>query len=335
MTGTGAERGEGIARQRQRLASLESCEERIRALREQECDLEVEHIASQAALHSAASRVQPDIDPLLATRLGRSLEHRRELEEKRRGTGAGHRVREAAGTREVDALRAGHAALVAWLDASRPREPGRTVRAAKVALLVATIATVWAAIAIHPAFLLLLVVIVGPVSFAMGRGQDAEWRRVGARRRFEASGLAEIATWDDETVRARIAELEPLLADSDRDSFEARDDTTPPQPDGMHALDVEIADADRRIESELAAAALTVEDTQGEIGDWMRLLARADRSRESLERVKRERGSLRAEAAEIRDQLARYLRSQGVKPTEPQDTARAIAERLERLSGSS
>jgi hypothetical protein len=337
MTGTGAERGEGIARQRQRLASLESCEERIRALREQECDLEVEHIASQAALHSAASRVQPDIDPLLATRLGRSLEHRRELEEKRRGTGAGHRVREAAGTREVDALRAGHAALVAWLDASRPREPGRTVRAAKVALLIATIATVWAAIAIHPAFLLLLVVIVGPVSFAMGRGQDAEWRRVGARRRFEASGLADIATWDDETVRARIAELESLLADTDRDRdrFETVVDATAEQPDDPHALAAQIGDADRRIESDLVAAGLTVEDTQGEVGDWMRLLARADRSRESLERVKRERGSLRAEAAEIRDQLARYLRSQGVKPTEPQDTARAIAERLERLSGSS
>jgi hypothetical protein len=334
MTDIGRGTDESLAGQQLRLASLESCEERIRALREQECELEVEHMAAEAAVHSAASRLQPNIDPVLASRLGRSLEHRRELEEGRREAEAGRGIRKAGGTRRVDELRAGHAALVAWLDASRPREPGGAARAAKVTLLIATIATIWAAFAIHLAFLLLLVVVVGPVSFALGRGQDAEWQRVGARRRFERSGLADIATWDEESVRTRVTELESLLENTDGDSPGREGGITSVQPQDAQALVAQIADEDQRIASDLAAAGMAVEDSQGEIGNWMRLVARADRSRESLERVKNERKRLRAEAAELRDQLVRYLRSQGVRPTERQDTAAAIAERLEHLSGS-
>ena len=174
---------ESIATQRLRVESLESCEERIRALRDLECELEVEHIAAEAAVHSAAGRLQPAIDTARASRLGRALEHRRQLEERRRESQFDRSKRAAGGGRNRDALRAGHAALMAWLDASRPRAPGRVAAAAKLALLVATAATLWAAYAIHPAFLLLLVVVVGPVSFALGRGQDAQWRRIGARRR--------------------------------------------------------------------------------------------------------------------------------------------------------
>ena len=64
------------------------------------------------------------------------------------------------------------------------------------------------------------------------------------------------------------------------------------------------------------------------------MVARADRSRESLERVKDERKRLRAEAAELRDRLLRYLQSQGISATKQQDTVSALAERLERLSDS-
>ena len=116
MSENGSMPEDGIATQRLRLASLEACEERIRALRDRECDLEVEHIAAQAAVHSAESRLHPKIDALLASRLGRSLEHRRELEEKRREVEADVGVRKAGGDRKLDALRAGHAALTAWLD---------------------------------------------------------------------------------------------------------------------------------------------------------------------------------------------------------------------------
>ncbi len=325
---------ESIAEQRLRLASLEACEERIRSLREQECDLEVEHIAAQAALHSTASRLQPNIDGALAVGIGRSLEVRRRLEAQRRKAEPGHGIRSSGGRRERDGLRAGHAALQTWLETPGPRKPGAMAAAAKVALLIAIVVTVWAAIAIHPALLLLLVVVAGPVSFMTGRGQDADWRRVGARRRFAATGLADIDAWDEENVRGRLLELESLLAAMDRDGQDNSADDSHAGPVDAEALIGQIVAADQKIASGLAAAGLTPADAQGETGDWLRLVARADRAHESLERVKSERQRSRAEAAELKDQLLSYLHDQGIKPTERQDSAAAIAERLDGLSGS-
>jgi len=334
MTDTDQGRDESLAGQRLRLVSLESCEERIRSLREQECDLEVEHIAAEAAMHSAANRPHPNIDPVLAARIGRSLEQRRRLEEKHRKDGAEHGIRSTDGRRERDGLRAGHVALQAWLDASRPREPGPMAGAAKAVLLIATVATVWAAFAVHPAFLLLLVVVVGPVSFAMGRGQDAEWRRVGARRRFAASGLADIGTWDEENVRGRLLELDSLLAATDRDGPDKIVDELHTDSVDAQTVIARIAEEDEKIASDLVAAGLSMGDTQGETGNWLRLVARTARTRESLDRIKNDRKRLRTEAAELRDQLLRYLHSQGARPMGQDDTVVAIADRLDHLSES-
>ena len=107
MTGNGGSPDESIASQRARLASLEACEDQIRALRDRECDLEVEQIAAQAAVHSAAGRLKPDIDEALAARIGRSLEHRRKLEERLRDAGADRGGRGSGGARKLDELRGG------------------------------------------------------------------------------------------------------------------------------------------------------------------------------------------------------------------------------------
>lgn len=323
-----------LAEQRLSLASLEACEEKIRSLRDEECELEVEDMAAQAALHSAANRVQPTIDTALAVRIGGSLEQRRELEETLHETGARGGRRPAAGTRYVDQLRAGRAALESWLDASKQETRGGVSAAAKAALLIASIATIWAAIVIHPAFLLLLVAVVGPVSFALGRGQDADWRRVGARRRYETSGLAEMLNWDEDSVRARCEELCSLLEAPNRDGARANAEVSEREPVEAGDVAARIADVNARLSSDLAAAGLSAGDLRGETGEWLRLAARADRSHRSLERVKDERRRLRADAAALRDGLARYLHSRGAKPTEQLDTAAAIAERLERLSDS-
>ena len=334
MSGTDSGHTESLAEQRSRLSSLESCEDRVRDLREQENHLEVEHMAAQAALKSAAGKGKLDTDPALAKRIGHALELRRELEERLCRAGEIHTNPGAGDSRQVDRLRAGCAALQAWLDGSRPRKPGPVVGAAKVTLLIVTIVTVWAAIAIHPAFLLLLVVVVGPVSFAMGRGQDWEWRRVAARRRFETSGLADLATWSDDSVGARLAELESMLEDSALERVREDDDAPQPEPVDAEALTGQIAENNRQLASALAAAGLTIEDTKGDTGNWLRSLAGADQAQESLRRIKSEHKRLRAEAVDLRDRLLGYLHSRGVKPTEINDTA-AISRQLARLSKSS
>ena len=154
---------EGIVGQRARLQTLESCEEAIRALRARESDLEVEHMAAEAALRSATARHDPGLDRNLAVRIGLALERRDALESEAVATRRGGAV---GGADRLDALRAGRAALEAWLDASEEAKPGGTALAAKITLLIATVVTVWAAIAIHPAFLVLILIVIGPVSFA-------------------------------------------------------------------------------------------------------------------------------------------------------------------------
>ena len=335
MNNTDTGHDESLAGQRSRLSSLAACEDRIRDLREQENDLEVEHIAAQAALSSVAGKGKQDLDPVLAKRIGHALALRHELEHGLCSADAFPTTRRAENSRQVDRLRAGCAALQAWLDASRPRKPGPVVAATKIMLLVVTIVTIWAAIAIHPAFLLMLVVFVGPASFAMGRGQDMEWHRVAARRRFATSGLADFTTWTDESVRTRLAELQSMLEASALERMQADGDDPQPEPIDTEALTRRIADNNRQLASDLAGAGLTGEDMTGDTGKRLRLLAAAERAQESLHRVKSERQRLHGEAVELRDQLQSYLLSRGVKPTEIEDTAAAISRRLDSMSNSS
>lgn len=335
MNNTDSGHDENLAGQRSRLSSLAACEDRIRDLREQENDLEIEHIAAQAALSSAAGKGKQELDPVLAKRIGHALALRHELEHGLCSADEFPTTRGAGNSRQVDRLRAGCAALQAWLDASRPRKPGPVVAATKIMLLIVTIVTIWAAIAIHPAFLLMLVVFVGPASFAMGRGQDMEWHRVAARRRFATSGLADFTTWTDESVQTRLVELQSMLDACALERAQADGDDSQPEPVDTEALTRRIADNNRQLASDLAAAGLTGEDVIGDTGKRLRLLGAAERAQESLHRVKSERQRLHGEAVELRDQLQSYLHSRGVKPTEIEDTAAAISRRLDSLSNSS
>jgi len=331
MTEVGQLSNVDLAAQRARLRSLETCEEKLRALRERESELEVEHIAEEAALRGAAARLDRSIDPALALRIGAALERRREMEQGAHtadGDGSG-----SSGD-SVDGMRAGRAALQMWLDDTREPKPRGPALAAKITLLIATVVSIWAAIAVHPAFLILLLVVIGPVSFAMGRGQDKDWRRVGARRRYEMSGLTGIPDWSEDAVRRRLEELDDSLAasggaDTLGSSAERQTDAVAEEE---AASDIAVLDA--VIAADLADAGLSDDDTRGGTGKWLRLVARADRSRRSLEQVKHDRDRLRSEATELRGQLRQFLQSMGTKATDQPDTVAEIAARLDRLSDS-
>jgi hypothetical protein len=323
-----------LAAQRTRLKSLETCEENLRAFRERESELEVDYMAEEAALRRATARIDRSIDPTLALRIGVALERRREIEEGVHSTIGSEPGSPSGSADTVDAMRAGRAALQMWLDDSKGGKSPGPALAGKITLLIATLASVWAAVALHPAFLVLLLVVIGPVSFAMGRGQDKDWRRVGARRRYDFSGLAGISDWNEDAVRARLQELDELLVTSG--GADTRGPVDEHQPDPLAGQDaaVMIAEIDAGIAADLEAAGLSVDDTRGDTEKWLRLVARADRARRSLEQVKYERGRLKSEAAELRGELQQFLQSLGTKATDQPDTAAEIAARLDRLSDS-
>ena len=59
------------------------------------------------------------------------------------------------------------------------------------------------ALAVHLAFLVLLVPVGGAMSFLLWTGQDRAWRRMGARRRYESLRLEVSAAWTEDAVRER------------------------------------------------------------------------------------------------------------------------------------
>ena len=67
-----------------------------------------------------------------------------------------------------------------------------------------------AAVGIHWAFLVLLVPI-GATSTMLWSGHDASWQRVGAKRRFEQTGLSPIDDWTPDPVQERIDTLRQLI----------------------------------------------------------------------------------------------------------------------------
>jgi hypothetical protein len=165
----------------------------------------------------------------------------------------------------------------------------------------------------------------------MGRGQDSQWHRAGAKRRYEGAGLAAIATWDEASVRARMAELQSMLDSAECNSAPANAGGLAPSAAPSHPGADQTAEDDGQLASLLEGAGLSMDDTTGDTGEWLRLVARAEGVRESLERVKGERARLRTEAQALRDQLQRYLQNQGVKPTQQPDTVAAIATQLDKL----
>ena len=167
----------------------------------------------------------------------------------------------------------------------------------------------------------------------MWRGQDNEWRRLGARRRYDTTGLSPIHTWDDEHVRARRDELERTLAADAVAPAETPSETYSGLEAERSELAARIAEADTQVARTLADAGLEPGNLDPALSHWLDLHARAERARLELERVRARRKSARGDAESIRDGLYRYLSRRGEAPADGRADSDAIAARIDRLAG--
>lgn len=324
--------GEKLSEQRKRLEALEHHEGELARLRDRENDLEVECIAAKAALGAAAAHAPAGIDAATATTIGLALAHRQMLADGLEGVErrlAGYSGKSDERRRRLES---GREALAMWLEKPARSAPDALQRGARVFLLVVTVAAVIAAIRVHPAFLLIVVVVSGPVSFLLWRGQDNEWRRLGARRRFDATGLAPIRSWTDEHVSARLRELEAALAEESVAPADVPSETYAALEQEKRTLSSQLAEADAHAREALAGAGLAPDDLDPELSRWLELHARAERARLELEQVQARRRSTRGDADEMRDGLYRYLSRRGEAPSDGRADTGAIAERIERLA---
>jgi hypothetical protein len=317
--------------QRERLSALRAREQEIAVLRERESDLEVERIAARAALARAQSQAPADMEAELASRLAGVLARTRELEDALAALDEHLSRGYPAGTEHRARLEAGGQALESWL-ATPVADEGRGFRlAVKTVLLVVTVAVIWAAVAIHPALLLVLVAVVGPVSFVLSRGQDAAWRRQGARKRFETTGLAPPDDWNEAAVRARSDALrQELLANTGREPIPESRATRPGEE--RAALAGELEEQQAQLVAAMVEAGLDPDDLDPATEGWLVLLGRAERTRRELESSEAQRKIASAGADELREGLYWYLSREGEAPGDGKADSDAIAAGLERLA---
>ena len=303
-----------------KLAELRGHEERLEALRAKRTDLEVERIVARTELRAARTGSVPEATAADAAAIVDALDRLRRLESQ-------SSAYLAAGVRShdelIERLRAGDEALGAWLDADRNDVGASTGgRIARMALLLACLAIVALALAVHLAFLVLLVPVGGAMSFLLWTGQDWAWRRIGARRRFERLRLEAPAAWTEDAVRerrralARIADqvCERVSAPGSENTVEERE-----------RLEAELDAARSDLQDALAAADLDGSALDGPAETALRVIARVHRAEQGLREVVEEMAGEREQADALREPLYRDIVRDGERASDGDASAGALA----------
>lgn len=313
-----------------KLVELRGHEERLEALRERRTDLEVERIVARAALRCVRTGSgPPEASGADAAAIVDALDRIRRLESQSSvhlaAAGAGVRSRDEL----IERLRAGDEALGAWLDADRDDTRASSgARTARQALLVACLAIVALALAVHLAFLVLLVPAGGAMSFLLWTGQDRAWRRIGARRRFERLRLETPAAWTDDTVRERRRELVRIAEKARERGSAPGSGSTVEEPERLRD---DIAAARSDLRDALAAAGLDGDRLDGPAESALRAVARVHRAEQALREVVEETAAERERADAIRESLRRGLAPDEEAASEGDASARPPAAGMESL----
>ena len=307
--------------QKERLAELGRLEAKLERLREKEVEIEVDCITAETALEHTVLERAAGIDIKTAAAIVLSLDRQREL--------AQTRVRhQPEGEKKTHSIRAGLDALRAWLEAGERRTDQGGSPVIKGVFMVIALVIVGAAIAVHWAFLILLVPL-GATSAMMWSGNDASWQRVGARRRFEQTGLSLPDGWTAQAVQEQIQALEQLI---DSVSGAQPDSSEPDSTQGLaEAAGDPLEDVEQELAAVLSSAGLSESGLAADTERELRAMSRKFIANRELAEVKSALSRVGSEAELIRSGLYRYLNQQGVGAGEGQADSATLAAGLTRL----
>jgi hypothetical protein len=318
---------------REQLAQVVDDNKKLAQQAERIAELEVTCIEADLAATQTAELLQ--MSPQDAVKLGTLLERKRGLEDELRAllgreedTSAEPEDQETRRVRAIDALQA-------WLDAPTVKDSKRAATLARVVLLMAVIILGWAAYILHPAMLVLVIPVAAPISMFLQRGENTRWRRMGAKQRFEGTGLKGPTLWEEQPIRERLQEL--------RQELDAIRKRTPgvPAPSAAHGdeldaryaeLSYEQVDIDLNLQRAVDAAGRTLEDLSDAELDALNNAAGASRARKRLEITQRERDALRRESESRKDEVFAFLSSRDAAPAGGRADVAALSEALSSLS---
>lgn len=341
MTENGAEPASGpserelLAEQREHIARLRARAAEVKALREQECALEVECIAAESEVKSAGERGAGLPSASHAAAIASARERTRTL---RAALGLDVTPREKSAevrpAAEVERLEAARDALSMWIEAPRSESPRKVQKVAHAVLLIATVVAVAASVTVHPVLLVVPVALALPLAFLSLSGQDRVWVRLGAQRRFRQTGFRAPERWETDAIRARLAELDEDLA-AIRAAQQAVDDepesTSVPLPDDPEMAALELSQAEADLAAAYAVAGLDGGEASPALESWLDVVMSASQARVALDDVTRRRAAAAAELDAGREALHRFLSRRDAAPQGGQADLDALSRGLDQL----
>ncbi len=319
------------------LDQLFTWEHELEVLKELESDLEVEKISADVALKAATAKHGIAVSSENAEEIARTGARKRHIEAALEGRGAQSEPSTADMRTDIDRMRAGREALEAWRDAPETVSAWRRPRVANTVLVIASAAAVWAAISLHPVYLVLLVPLVMAVGYFTFTAQDADWVRLGAVRRFQSTRLKPPSSWERNPVDGRIDELSDAADEVEKrlSEVEARKDQESEGEDDAAselALSMDLVEATDAYETALAKAGIDAEAIDENISAWLDLVFESHRIESELKQVKDKRASLSRETEEARDKLFRFLVLENEAPAAGRADSEALRAGLERVA---
>ena len=270
-------------------------EERIARLRDRQAELEVERIDAGICQPPGGEADGRGIDGETAADVIEALDRVRGCE----GGGSGAQPSE----RERRLHRAAVESLEEWLDIGKAPPRNRTLRWSEVAVAAAFIAIVGAAYFLHLAFLVVLLPL-SAMSRVMWSGDDSQWLRIAARRRFEQTGFDPPNGWTEEAVTTRLGSIRGAMPAAPAAAADPQDGKT-----------IDEADHERlnsQLAATLSACGLIGEQLDPALEATLRILARSHLIERELERGGGRLKTLRDEEEAIRSTIYTYLRNSGL-----------------------
>ena len=299
----------------QRLDELLEVERRVARLRDRQAELEVERIDARASRSASSGQAHREIDAESAANIVEALERLQRAESSS--------LRALPSERDLRLQEEAISALVQWLEVGGASPPRRTVRWSEVIVACVFFATVAASYFVHLAFLIILLPL-SAMSRVLWRGDDGQWLRVAARRRFEQTGVGAPAAWQQEAVLERLTAL--------------RDTPMKPPPEPP-ASDVP-SDVDRgalrsQLVDALVAAGLSDAQLDPAFEAMLRATARSHLADRELASVTQNVTRLRGEVEALRATIYSYLREAGIEldgKTDNESLRRGLARLIGRTS---
>ncbi|WP_017942323.1 MULTISPECIES: ATP-binding protein [unclassified Thioalkalivibrio] len=229
-----------------------------------------------------------------------------------------------------DTLRRGRDELLHWLGSPRPA-PWTGLRrvAAGIALLAASGAIGTAAVLVHPAFAVLALPVAWGAYIAARPATDRIPREA-AKARFRDTGLEPPTDWETDAVRERLAHLERDLeaAEAARRTAERRARLERELQERRAAREQE----QERLKDIARQVGFDPDCINASLQRWIHLTANHDRARQAVSAARAEQERLTAELEATRAPIMAFLAQYSLVPQDPNPSADALAQRLDRLA---